>query len=221
MFRTAQREQAPLPHRTNPFYPISTQPRTMDAFVIAYLPLFPGNPPTIVGAFILDPELGVPIHGGRRYDLTNPADLVDFDAAQGAVFKATLYKHRRVRILPVSYFERAAADRVEAQVELARVTEADRNEGERLRLLAEAAEPVVVPVRAAPPGFEGAEEVADETEEPFEVADEIPPYEEWPLAELVAELKQRKLKLPKGSDKTDPAAYIAVLDEDDAQDPEA
>lgn len=185
-----------------------SQDTPRDEWVIAYLSLS-GTPATNVIAFQLDPELGVLVHKGIRYDVNNADEMVAFQAAQSAAFGCERYRHSRLRVLPVAFFTGALTQRAEKL----RREEAARQEDAALAK-AEADRLANLSVTGTEPGEESEEiEEVEEVEEK-----EVPPYEEWTVAELKAEADRRGIPIPARKNK---AFIIEQLELDDSNDKEA
>jgi hypothetical protein len=180
-----------------------SQDTARDEWVIAYLSLS-GTPATNVIAFQLDPELGVLVHKGIRYDVNNAEEMAAFQAAQSAAFGCERYRHSRLRVLPVSFFTGALTQ----QAEKLQREEAARQEDAAIAK-AEAERLASLPA----PGTE----TVDEGEELEEEEKEVPPYEEWSAAELKAEAERRGIPIPSGKRK---AFIIEQLELDDSNDKE-
>ena len=170
-------------------------------WVIAYLSLG-GTPAQNIIAFYQDPELGVLIHGPRRYDIDDPEEMTAFQEAQAKAFGCDRYSQNRMRVLPVSFFVNAIAARAAtvAKEEAARQLDAAISKEAAERLAAG-------PDPNLPPAEDEDESEATETE--------VPPYAEWPFDDLKTEADSRGLDLKGIKKKTD---LIALLEADDLND---
>jgi hypothetical protein len=177
-------------------------------WVIAYLTPDGATPASSVVAFQLDPELNILIHRGRRYDLDNPEDLKEFNSAQGSALGCEQYRHTRLRVLPLSFF---TAAKEEAAANYARECAARELDA---RIAKEEAEKAAAAAERAANGEPDPEtEITGELTEEEEIV--LPPYPEWTVAELKAELETREIEFPPTAKK---AALIALLEADDEAD---
>jgi hypothetical protein len=173
-------------------------------WVIAYLTPDGATPASSVVAFQLDPELNILIHRGRRYDIDNPEEMKEFNSAQGSALGCEQYRHTRLRVLPLSFF---TAAKEEAAANYARECAAREEDARIAREEAEKA------AAAAERLANGEPDPVEEITEEEEIV--LPPYPEWTVAELKAELETREIEFSPTAKKP---VLIALLDADDAAD---
>lgn len=174
-------------------------------WVIAYRG-YGGTPAPRIGKFLHNAKLGVGLYNGRIYDLSLASDMVDFVTHQREALASGLYKQKRIDVLPVShYLDLVEQVRIAVELRMARVEERQaRREVEARQETAPAPE-TAQSDDSAPGSFEDDDDL-DDTPGPAEITepapaldeedDETPPYDEWKLAELIAEVKKREIAIP-------------------------
>lgn len=193
-------------------------------WVIAYRG-YGGTPAPRIGKFLHNAKLGVGLYNGRIYDLSLASDMADFVAHQREALASGLYKQKRIDILPVyHYLDLAEQARIAVELRMARAEDRQaRREAEARQESATTPEPVQSD-DSAPGSYEGDDDI-DDTPGPEEITDpdpalddeeeeETPPYDEWTVADLKAEVKKRELAIPSPQPK-DKDGWIAILEAHD------